>query len=99
MNLFRELLMKEVHRIGWREFLRRADGAFTTGALQGWSRGAFPSPGHQEAIAHVTGAPLEIIRDLVWRSEKAREEERQPRSFRPRAGGATDLPPDFGHSG
>jgi hypothetical protein len=82
MNGFRDYLAKEVARIGWREFVRRSDGEFTSGALQGWLRGALPLPSHQMAIAKIVGEPLEAIRDLVWRAEVAREEERQPRPFR-----------------
>lgn len=81
MNVFREFLVKEVGRIGWREFVRRSDGEFTSGALQGWLRGALPLPSHQVAIAKIVDVPLEKIRDLVWQSEKAREEARPLRPF------------------
>jgi hypothetical protein len=79
---FRDYLAKEVARIGWREFVRRSDGEFTSGALQGWLRGALPLPSHQVAIAKIVALPLESIRDMVWRAEVAREEGRQPRPFR-----------------
>lgn len=85
MSGFRDFLAREVQEIGWREFVRRADGAFTSGALQGWLRGALPMPSHQIAIAAIVGVPLETIRELVWRAEVAREEGRPPRLFRPAA--------------
>ena len=83
MNVFRDFLDKEVQRIGYREFVRRSEGEFTEGALQGWMRGAFPGPTHQEVIAKIVDVPVEKIKDLVWRSERAREEERLARLFRP----------------
>ena len=87
MNGFREFLAKEVARIGWREFVRRSNEEFTSGALQGWLRGALPLPSHQVAIAAIVDVPLEKIKDMVWRAEQAREEERQPRPFRALNGG------------
>lgn len=77
MAAFRVWFLKELRRIGWRELVRQAGKEFTSGAVQGWLRGALPTPSHQVALARITGVPIEFLRVLVWRTEKARDEARE----------------------
>lgn len=90
MNPFRDWLQGEVARRGWTKIC--ADGGFTTGALQGWLRGAFPGPTYQEMLAKATEADLDTLRLLVWQSEKLKDQalalevELARKPFRPRNG-------------
>lgn len=66
-------LAEKVETIGWTEFLRRGEGVFTQGALQGWLRGAKPGPAYQAAIAKAAGVSPTYVRDLVWKSWEMQE--------------------------
>lgn len=85
MAAFRDWFLKELKRIGWRELLRQADGEFTGGAVQGWLRGSLPTPLHQIALAKIIGTSVESVRDLVWETEKARDETKEEQRAASRA--------------
>lgn len=72
-NPFQTWIAGRIRSIGWSEFLRLADGAFTQGAMQGWCRGSLPEPSHQIMIAKITGVGLPFVKDLVWKAQESRE--------------------------